>query len=302
MPAPDSLLRSGSSPRRLVVVVTACVVVLAGCGTDEEGEPGVGSTAGLAADQASAPTPTATASVDPADAVTNGIDELSADAALDLAVQTLAAARTFRVAGSPTAGAPLDLVFVSGTPAAPPSPTPTADEEEPSTGPADVEQAWVGRGSLGTVSQDGSTFELRAVDGSIYVRGNLDWLAEVVDEDARRTLGEKWLLLPDTVAAELSAVTDPQAFVEAVLVAEGSVQSVGVSLINDEPALGVRSLDTESTIWISGTGRPFPLLVERLGATAADGLLRFSDVDAEVELTAPDPDDVVVVDEPDPTD
>jgi hypothetical protein len=137
-----------------------------------------------------------------------------------------------------------------------------------------------------------------AVDGAVHVRGNLTWLADAIGEDAQRTLGDKWLLLPDSLAESLATFADPEAFVQAVLVPVGPVQSVGVSVIDGVPAVGVQFVDSEATAWISGTGEPYPLLVERRGATATDGVLRFSDIGAQVTISAPPAADIVVAPEP----
>lgn len=246
----------------LLVVV---LLVVAGC------------TGGQGVDSAT-PGLTGTPQVDPGAGVSNAIDELSAQDALTQARDALVLARSYRVSGSPTEGAPLNLVLVRG-------------EGE------SVEEL-TGRGSRGTVSQDGATFRLLAVDGSVYVRGNLSWLSDEVAEDAERTLGNKWLLLPESLADDLSTFTDPAAFADAVLLPAGPVQPVGASVIDGTPAVGVRFVDTEATVWISGVGEPYPLLVERLGATATDGVLRFSDFDVPVELEAPRAANVVVAPEP----
>jgi hypothetical protein len=230
-------------------------------------------------DPVARPSLQATAVPEPDEAVTNGIDEVSPDEALSQAREALLVADSFRVAGSPTAGAPLDLVLVAGE-----------------RGEAD--DGSVGRGSVGKVSQSGSTFEMLAVDGAVHVRGNLTWLADAIGEDAQRTLGDKWLLLPESLAESLATFADPQAFVQAVLVPVGPVQSVGVSVIDGVPAVGVQFVDSEATAWISGTGEPYPLLVERRGATATDGVLRFSDIGAQVTISAPPAADIVVAPEP----
>lgn len=254
-----------------LVLAAALVVALTGCGSGSAESPAAGpSPTGLSA-------ASATAVPDLADAVTNGVDEVDAATALDEALAVLEQSAGYRVSGSPSAGAPLDLTFSAGETA------------------ASGEAGAVGRGARGTLTQDGSTFEVLAVDGAVYVRGNLDWLADEVAESARRTLGDKWLLLPDESAQSLATITDPDAFADAVLTPTGTVQSVGVSEIEDVPAVGIRYLDTDATAWLSGVGEPYPLLVERLGATATDGVLRFSDVDEPVTLTAPDADQVVVV-------
>lgn len=257
--------------RRLALAVVVVAAVAAGCGGEEEG----GAT-GVT------PPPAATPVVDPAEQVTNGVDELSPDAVIEQALATLAEAGSYRVEGAPTAGAPLDLVFSAGAALTRPGVT------------VEAESGRLGRGVQGTLTRDGSTFEVLAVDGSVYVRGNLDWLGTAVEEDARRTLGEKWLELPEGAADELSTVTDPEAFAAALLTPDGPVQSVGVSFVEDQPALGIRYVDTGATTWVTATGPVLPLLVERVGATATEGVLRFSDVGAVVALTAPPQDQVVV--------
>ena len=212
----------------------------------------------------------ATAVLDPAALVTNGINEGTADEAISRARDALLAASSFRVAGSPSRGAPLDLVYSS-------------------------EEDLVG--SQGTVTQSESTFELLAVNADIYVRGNLDWLAEAIAEEAPRTLGESWLLLPAAAGADLAVFADPQLLVDSLLVPQGPVRSVGVSLIDGQPALGVQYVDSEATVWVAGDGEPYPVLVERLGATATDGVLRLTAFNADVELAPPPADQVVIVDD-----
>lgn len=234
------------------------VTMAAGCATAGDGSADIGAAASLQA----------TDVPEPADAVTNGIDEVAPEEALAQARSALAEAVSFRVTGSPTPGQRLDLVFVTDAP-----------------------------GARGTVSQDGSTFALRAVDGAVYVRGDLDWLAEEVASGAPRTLGGKWLLLPDPVAQDLAALTDPTSFVEAALTPAGAAQSVGVSMIDEVPAAGIRFVDSEATVWLAGVGTPYPLLVERPGATADEGVVRFGEIDEPATLSAPRAANVVVAPE-----
>ena len=230
-----------------------------------------GGCAGADTDPASSVDAASSASpvLDPADQVTNGIADVGAEEALTRSRDAVAAAASFRVAGSPSRGAPLDLVYVA-----------TDDVV----------------GSSGTVSQGGSTFDLRAVNGEVYVRGNLDWLADTVAAGATRTLGSSWLLLPESLTAELELFVEPAALMDSLLVPGGPVRSVGVAVIDDVPALGVQFVDTEATVWLAGEGEPYPVLVERLGATAADGVLRFSEYDADVTVEPPKAENVVVVD------
>ena len=205
------------------------------------------------------------------------MDDLSADEVLDQARTALLEADTFRVGGAPTEGSPLNLALVAGT----------------ATDGDDDDAEVVGRGARGTVSRDGATFRLRAVDGDVYVRGNLDWLADEIAASAERTLGETWLLLPESAAQDLATFTDPAQFVEAVLPV-APVEAVGVSVIGGLPAVGVRYLDNDATLWVSGVDEPYPVLLERLGATASGGVLRFSEINEPVELEPPRANNVIV--------
>jgi hypothetical protein len=264
VPRLRDLFRSGSIHGRVLVAVVGLGMVAtanAACSTTGD------------ADAGPAPSLQATEVADPADEVTNGIDDVAPQEALARAREALEVADSFRVTGSPSQGQMLDLVFVTGR----------GDSSA--------------RGALGTVTQGDSTFQLRAVDGAVYVRGDLDWLADEVAAGARRTLGGKWLLLPDSAATDLATVTEPAAFVEVVLVPMGEVQSVGASVIDEEPAVGIRFLDSEATAWLAGVGTPYPLLIERLGATADEGVVRFGAIDEPAALSAPRAGNVVVVPE-----
>lgn len=264
----------GGAARRSVAVGAVGLLVAAGLSGCASGADPSGT--GLSA----------TALPDPADGVTNGVDDLSPVDALSAARTALLEAASYRVTGSPAESESLDLVFVAGT--AP------VGAEPPSRGDAADEPASA-RGSRGTVTRSDSTFSLRAVDGAVYVRGDLEWLADEVAQGATRTLGGKWLLLPDSLAQGLVTFTDPAVFADTLLDPEQDVAPVGASLVDGTPAVGVRYVDSEVTVWVSGVGPAYPLLVERLGATATDGVLRFTDIDEPVTLSAPKAENTVVV-------
>lgn len=261
--------------------VAALLVATPGCGqVDESAQSG-----------ATLPTSTleATELPDPSQDVTNRLDEVDAGEALALARAALADAASFRVSGSPTPQQTLDLVFVAGT-------RPVGGEPPSRVDAVEVEPS--PRGVQGELTLDGATFSLVVADGAVYVRGHLDWLADEIDDSAQRTVGGKWLLLPESLAAGLDAFVDPKTFAEALLDPVGEVHSVGVSSVEGMPSVGVRWVDTEATAWLSGVDEPYPLLVERFGATASEGVLRFSEFDEPVTLAAPEESDVVVAPAP----
>jgi hypothetical protein len=234
--------------------------------------------------QSPGPSPqvTGTPVPDPAAEVTNGVDARPVDTVLQQAIANLSGLRSYRVTGSPTQGDPLDLTFVAGSVLGRPGGSSGGDP--------------IGRGVRGTLTRDGSTFEILAVDGGVYVRGDLEWLADVVSADARRTVGKKWLLLPPQAASRLETFTDPTSFAQAVLDPGGEVQAVGVAEISGRPALGIRSLQTGGTTWVAGTGPVLPVQVEREGATETDGVLQFGRFDRRVMLVPPPAGSVVAID------
>jgi hypothetical protein len=249
------------------------VAVVPGCATGEDDLDG------------SAPTVTSTPLPDPAAAVTNGVDGRPADAVLDQALANLLAAGSYRVSGSPSADEPLDLRYAAGATLARP------DDGGSGADPT----AAVGRGVTGTLTTQGSTFEILAVDGQVFVRGDLTWLSTQVAPEALTTLGQKWLLLPRSAAVALASFVDPDLFATALLDPQGPLTPVGASVVTDRPAWGLRSVETGAITWVTGTGAVLPVQVERPGATATAGTLTFADVGAEVALVAPAADQVVVV-------
>jgi len=175
------------------------VAVVPGCATGEDDLDG------------SAPTVTSTPLPDPAAAVTNGVDGRPADAVLDQALANLLAAGSYRVSGSPSADEPLDLRYAAGATLARP------DDGGSGADPT----AAVGRGVTGTLTTQGSTFEILAVDGQVFVRGDLTWLSTQVAPEALTTLGQKWLLLPRSAAVALASFVDPDLFATALLDPQG---------------------------------------------------------------------------------
>jgi hypothetical protein len=230
------------------------------------------------------PSVSATPLPDPEADITNGVQAQPATVALDQALSHLLAAGSYRVTGSPTAGEPLDLHFSSGSTLG-----------RPGEGAADDPGAAVGRGVTGTLSTDGSTFQILAVDGQVYARGDLTWLASSVAPEALTTVGEKWLQLPASAAEPLSPFIDPEVFASGLLQPEGPVQPVGASRISGQPAWGLRATESGALLWVTGTGPVLPLQVEREGATAEAGTLTISEVGTPVPLAPPAADQVVVV-------
>ncbi|AYY11938.1 hypothetical protein EF847_03660 [Actinobacteria bacterium YIM 96077] len=192
----------------------------------------------------------------------NGIDELPADEVLDLVIQSLDEAETYRVQGTTLAGSTIDISFK------------------------------VGEGSVGTVTTD-SEVELVASDDVVYITSDPSTLADVVDEDIEETIADKWLLLSPESSSNFRIFVEGSEFADAVLGSEVEDEMTSVQEVDGVPAVGLIFAENGGTLWVAAEGEPRPIRFEERGASGGSGVLTFSDFGEEVELSVPDEDDVV---------
>lgn len=198
----------------------------------------------------------------------NGIDQMQPSAALDEVIEALEAQGSFHVTGSTMRGMVLDISYV-------------------------VDEGAVG--TVGDLETDSSPIEMVAVDDRIYVTGDEEFLAETVGEDAAKTIAGKWLLLAPDSSRRFEVLSDGRAFADAVMGREGEIDVTGVREVDGEPAVGLLFRDSGATLWVAASGQPVPLRLEEKGASGGNGVLKFSDIGADIELDTPDEDDVVDV-------
>lgn len=199
----------------------------------------------------------------------NGIDQMQPAAALDTVIRALEDEGSFHVTGSMTRGLEIDISYL------------------------------VGEGAVGTVGDaaaDSSPIELVAVDDRIYVTGDEEFLAETVGEDAAKTIAGKWLLLSSDSSERFEVLADGRIFADVVLGSrEGEIDLTGVREVDGVPAVGLLFRDSGATLWVAASGEPVPLRLDEKGASGGNGVLRFGEIGAEVELDTPDEEDVVDV-------
>jgi hypothetical protein len=197
----------------------------------------------------------------------NGIDQLEPAAALDAVTEALYDEGTFTVTGTMMRGVVIDITYV-------------------------VEEGAVG--TVGDSAEDVSPVRLVAVDGRIYVTGDEEFLAETVGEDAAKTIAGKWLMLAEDSSRRFEVLADGRHFTEAVLGSrDEEITITGVREVDGVAAVGLVFRDTGATLWVAASGDPVPLRLEEKGASGGHGVLRFSDLGAEVVLETPDEEDVV---------
>lgn len=206
--------------------------------------------------------PLAQIASEPSPPAENGIDQLAPGDALAASIEAMEAAETFRVEGTTTAGSTIDMAFQ------------------------------VGVGAQGTVATD-AVVELLAADGSVYVTGDPEVIADKIDADVDKTIADKWLLVPEDSTSGFRIFTNASEFASAVLGSSAPAEISSVREVDDQSAVGLLFPSTGATLWVSATGDPVPLRFEEKGASAGEGVLTFGDYGADVTVKAPDEDDVV---------
>ncbi|MFW6091162.1 MAG: hypothetical protein ACODAF_04755 [Actinomycetota bacterium] len=197
----------------------------------------------------------------------NGLDDLTPSEAVASVMDTLETEGSFHVTGTMDEGAAIDMTFVVGEGAT---------------------------GTIGDSADDPTPVKLVSADGRIYISGDEQFLAQTVGDEAAETIGGKWVLLGEELAAQFDVLADGRRFAEALLgSSDGQVRVTGVRDVDGSAAVGLLFRDSGTTLWVAAEGDPIPLRLEKKGASGGTGVLRFTDVGADVDLTAPAAEEVV---------
>ena len=204
----------------------------------------------------------------------NGIDDLEPAVAHERVHEALEGAGTFRVQGLMLNGSELEISFD------------------------------VGVGATGTIRDpDAETpVEILAVDGSIYVTGDEELLAESIGEDIDDTVAGKWLKLSAASLNQYEVFADAESFADAVLPTNEPMTMTGVRELRGIQVVGLMFEESDSIVWVAATGEPVPIQLEEKGASADAGVLRFAVPGGEMAIIAPAAEEVVSAGDADDSD
>jgi hypothetical protein len=144
-----------------------------------------------------------------------------------------------------------------------------------------------GRGGRGRIAENGLSFELIQLEGTIYISGSTAFYTHFAGAAAAKLLQGKWLKAPATNSsfAGLSGLTELRKLLDAALATNnGAVVKTGTSTVNGQAAVGVKDAGN-GTLYVATTGQPYPLKITKLGG--AGGTISFSEWNKPVSLTAP---------------
>jgi hypothetical protein len=142
------------------------------------------------------------------------------------------------------------------------------------------------KGGKGRVTLEGLSFRLVGVDDAVYVSGSAAFYKRLAGGVSARVLSGKWLKGAAAGAmASLAALTRLRTLLDSVLAAHGTLSRAPSRSIAGQPALGVRDIAGTGTLYVAGTGAPYPLEILERGASA--GKLVFDDWNQPVSLSVP---------------
>jgi hypothetical protein len=145
-----------------------------------------------------------------------------------------------------------------------------------------------GRGGRGRLAENGLSFELVELDGTIYISGSSAFYRHFAGPAAAQLLQGKWLKAPSTNAgfAGLSSLTELRRLLDTALATSGkTLTRTGASTVNGQAVVGVGDATRNGTLYVAATGPPYPIEITKSGG--GGGTIAFSEWNKPVALSAP---------------
>jgi hypothetical protein len=145
-----------------------------------------------------------------------------------------------------------------------------------------------GKGGRGRIAENGLSFELIELEGTIYISGSSAFYKHFAGTAAAQLLQGKWLKAPasNTSFAGLSSLTELRKLLDAALAtSHKALVLTGTSTINGQAVVGVKDTTQNGILYVAATGQPYPVEITKSGA--AGGTITFDEWNKPVTLTAP---------------
>ncbi len=144
-----------------------------------------------------------------------------------------------------------------------------------------------GKGGMGRIAQNGLSFELVALEGTIYIKGSPAFYKHFAGAAGAQLRG-KWLKAPATNASfgGVSSLIELHKLLDAALVSgDRALVNTGTSTVKGQTVVGVKDRARGETIYVATTGKPYPVAATKRGA--GGGTIAFAEWDRPVTLSAP---------------
>jgi hypothetical protein len=123
------------------------------------------------------------------------------------------------------------------------------------------------RGSRGTVTVGGASFELLEAAGTVYVRGDAAFYERIGGKEAARRLEGRWLKAPatDPKLQPLLRLSDLHSLISVSLAGHTGLTSAGTSVVDNVRVVGVRDPAKGETVYVATNGPAYPIEISKSG-------------------------------------
>jgi hypothetical protein len=142
-----------------------------------------------------------------------------------------------------------------------------------------------GKGGRGLISENGISFQLVQIHGTVYIKGSPAFYSQIAGARAAQLLQGRWLKAPASsgALAPLASLTDLSKLADSTLPAHGQLRKGHMTSVNGQKVIGVTDTSTGGTLYVATTGPPYPVQI----AMGPGGNITFSRWNQPVSLFAP---------------
>jgi hypothetical protein len=144
-----------------------------------------------------------------------------------------------------------------------------------------------GKGGRGRIAQNGLSFELVQLGGTVYIDGSPAFYRHIGGAAAAQLFQGRWLKAPASTGefASIASLTNLSKLMDSALASHGTLTSAGVATVAGQKVVGVNDASEGGTLYVATTGKPYPLEVVKDGGSG--GRIVFERWNKPVALTAP---------------
>jgi hypothetical protein len=129
-------------------------------------------------------------------------------------------------------------------------------------------QLLAGKGGHGRITENGLSFELITLGGTVYIKGSSAFYRHIGGPAAAQLLQGKWLKAPAAAGefAPITSLTDLRKLLDTTLVSHGALAMGASTIINGQRVVAVKDLAKGGVLYVASTGKSYPVEVARGGA------------------------------------
>lgn len=143
-----------------------------------------------------------------------------------------------------------------------------------------------GRGGRGSMSENGLSFQIVALNNEVYINASPQFWRHVGGNAAAQLFSGKWLKAPaGGQFASLAGLTNVRELFSKLLSNHGKLVKGAATTIRGQKVIAVTDTTKGGTLYVATNGKPYPIEVVKSGSQG--GRVDFDQFNQSVSLTAP---------------